>query len=260
MIRTLIQLATAGNATQRQILPDLPHYSRGLPIVTRTACADECSACADGCPTSAIRIQPRGTVSLDRGRCIACSLCTSVCPTGTIAADYRTDVAVTRREDLVLTSRPVEQPASAGKQIWSRSLHVRQVSTGDNATDLEIAAGNNAIFDSSRFGIHYVASPRFADALLVAGPVARAMREPLLRCWEAMAEPRMVIAAGAAAISGVPFDGGYAGADGVDSVLPVSCYIPGNPPHPWYVLHGLLLAMGHPLAVRRGPSRPISRY
>jgi len=59
-----------------------------------------------------------------------------------------------------------------------------------------------------------------------------------------------VIAAGASAISGVPHDGGYAQANGVDSILPVSCYIPGWPPHPWYVLHGLLLAMGHPAAAR----------
>ena len=81
------------------------------------------------------------------------------------------------------------------------------------------------------------------------GPVALAMQEPLRRCYDAMAEPRMVIAVGASAISGAPWDHGYAGANGVDAVLPVTTYVPGNPPHPWYVLHGVLLAMGHPAAL-----------
>ena len=128
------------------------------------------------------------------------------------------------------------------------SLHIREVSTGDNATDLEVSAANNPIFDASRFGIHFVASPRHADALLVTGPVARAMQEPLRRCYEAMAEPRIVIAAGASAISGGLHRDGYAAANGVDAVLPVTTYVPGNPPHPWYLLHGILLAMEDPRA------------
>jgi len=69
------------------------------------------------------------------------------------------------------------------------------------------------------------------------------MGEPLRRCYEAMAEPRVVLAAGAAAISGVPFEGGYAEANGVDAVLPVDVYVPGNPPHPWYLIHGLKTLM-----------------
>jgi Ni,Fe-hydrogenase III small subunit len=141
------------------------------------------------------------------------------------------------------------------RSAFRRSIHIREVSTGDNASDLEVAAANNPIFDASRFGIHFVASPRFADALLVTGPVARAMREPLLRCYEAMSEPRLVIAVGAAAISGGLHGGGYAQADGVDSVLPVAVYVPGCPPHPWYILHGILLAMGHRLAAPPAPSR-----
>src|SRR5439155_16038429 len=87
---------------------------------------------------------------------------------------------------------------------------------------------------------------RFADALLITGPVARAMQEPLRRCWDAMAEPRLVIAVGASAISGGLHRGGYAQANGVDAVLPVAVYVPGHPPHPWYILHGILVAMGHP--------------
>jgi len=127
---------------------------------------------------------------------------------------------------------------------FRRSLHIREVSTGDNASDLEVIAATNAIFDIARFGIHFVASPRFADALLVTGPVGRAMREPLLRCYQAMAEPRIVIAVGTSAISGGLHSGGYAQANGIADILPVSAYVPGDPPHPWSIIHGILLAMG----------------
>ena len=108
---------------------------------------------------------------------------------------------------------------------FRRSIHLREVSTGDNASDLEAAAANNPIFDASRFGIHFVASPRFADALIVTGPVARPMQEPLRHSYDSVAEPRLVIAVGASAITGglhsVP-GGGYAQADGVDAILPVT--------------------------------------
>jgi Ni,Fe-hydrogenase III small subunit len=92
--------------------------------------------------------------------------------------------------------------------------------------------------------VHFVASPRFADALLVTGPVGRAMQEPLRRCYDAMAEPRIVIALGTSAISGGLYSGGYAEANGVSDILPVTAYVPGDPPHPWSLIHGILLAMG----------------
>jgi Ni,Fe-hydrogenase III small subunit len=110
-----------------------------------------------------------------------------------------------------------------------------------------VAATTNPIFDVARFGVHFVASPRFADALIVTGPVGRAMQEPLRRCYHAMAEPRRVIAAGSCAISGGVHRGGYAGANGVEEILPVDVYVPGCPPHPWSIIHGILLAMGRPL-------------
>ncbi|HLK55679.1 MAG TPA: 4Fe-4S binding protein [Chthonomonadaceae bacterium] len=253
MLQTLFQLVKTKSATQRELFPDLPVYSRGLPGVTGSPCqADQgCRLCTDACPTEAIEIVPEpngGRVSLDLGRCIACGGCTAACPTGTLVEDRRTRVAVHRREDLILTNWPVAPPPAPAPLLpgLRRSIHIREVSTGDNASDLEVSAANNPIFDSSRFGIHFVASPRFADALLVTGPVARAMQEPLRRCYDAMAEPRLIIAAGASAISGTPHRGGYAQADGVDAIVPVAAYIPGHPPHPWYILHGILLAMGHP--------------
>jgi Ni,Fe-hydrogenase III small subunit/NAD-dependent dihydropyrimidine dehydrogenase PreA subunit len=246
MIRTLLHLARTGTVTQRELFPDLPEYSRGLPMVTEQPCAGGCSACAEACPTDAIALDDGG-VALDRGRCIACGGCVESCPTGTIVADRRTAVAVRRREDLVLrapaAAPPLPTQSGTRPAPFLRSLHVRSVSTGDNASDLELQASGNPIFDSSRFGVHIVASPRAADCLVVTGPVGRAMKEPLRRCWEAMAEPRLVVAAGASAISGAPHSGGYAEADGVDAVLPVDVYVPGHPPHPWSIIHGLVVAM-----------------
>ncbi len=260
MLDTLFHLFRTGRVTQRPLFPDLPEYSRGLPDLTDAACND-CGACASVCPTRAVSVAGGG-VTLDLGRCLACGECVSNCPTLTIVANRSTRVAVRAREDLILHSprRPASTVSPPSSSLFRRSFHIREVSTGDNASDLEVAASNNPIFDVSRFGVHFVASPRHADALLVTGPVGLAMQEPLRRCLLAVPSPRLVIAAGASAISGVPFNGGYASADGVDATLaamPVEdggsppsadVYIPGHPPHPWYLIHGILLAMGHPAA------------
>jgi len=137
------------------------------------------------------------------------------------------------------------QSAPAPSRRFMRSLHIREVSTGDNASDLEVLASTNAIFDLARFGVHIVASPRYADALLVTGPVGRGMHDALFRCYDAMAEPRLVIAVGVSAISGGLFRDGYAEANGVPNDIPVAAYVPGDPPHPWSIIHGILLVMGH---------------
>jgi len=145
----------------------------------------------------------------------------------------------------VLSNEPEPAEEELPRELaFLRSLNVREVSTGDGASDQEAIASTNSIFDVARYGIHFVASPRFADALLVSGPVGRAMHDPLRRCYDAMAEPKLVIALGASAISGGVFSGGYAEANGVGSILPVDCFIPGDPPHPWSIIHGLLLTMG----------------
>ena len=241
----LFTILRTGIITQRDLFPALSDDANGLPMVTASPCAgNECGRCVSACPTKAISMAGNA-VALDRGRCIGCSACLEVCTSGTIIADRSTRTAVSTREELVLTNRPQPTKVSMLNQLpFRRSMHVREVSTGDNACDLEVLASTNAIFDVARFGIHFVASPRFADALLVTGPVGRAMQEPLRRCYEAMAEPRIVIAVGTSAISGGLHSGGYAKANGVSSILPVCSFIPGDPPHPWSIMHGILLAMG----------------
>lgn len=249
MRHPLLALMRTGVITQRELCPDLPEDATGLPTVTTAPCAGAaCRECVAACPTAAITLTADGAggvVALDRGRCIGCQACIEVCPAGTLVPDRSTRTAASMREALVLSNRPrpaVSAPIPAVP--FRRSLHIREVSTGCNAADLEVLATTNAVFDVARFGIHFVASPRFADALLVTGPVGRAMQEPLRRCYDAMAEPRLVIAAGTSAISGGLHRGGYAEANGVSDLLPVACYIPGEPPHPWSIIHGILLAMG----------------
>lgn len=251
MTNPLLTLLSEGLATQRDPFPDLPFDGAALPAVTAAPCpGTSCGRCTDACPTGAISVgddAQGGAVAVDRGRCITCAGCFTACPSGTLVADRSTRTAVQRREDLVITNRPPASQAGPREQTvkqFSRSLHVREVSTGCNATDLEVAAATNPVFDVARYGVHFVASPRFADALLVTGPVGRAMHQPLERCYRAMAAPRLVIAAGTCAVSGGLHRGAYAQANGVDAVLPVDVYLPGCPPHPWSIIHALLLAMG----------------
>ena len=127
---------------------------------------------------------------------------------------------------------------------FRRSLHIRHVDTGsDGAVEQEIAALLNPYYDMQRLGLFFTASPRHADVLLVTGPVTKPMEGPLRRAYEAMPEPRVVVAAGTDACSGSIWTEPEV-LGGVDRVLPVDVYIPGDPPTPIALLHGLLLASG----------------
>ncbi len=253
MLPALLNYLRGARQTRGPVLPDLMDVNRGLPTLTSSPCIhnEGCTTCADGCVSDAISLSTEDTamVTLDLGKCLACGHCTHACPTGTIAASRITRTAVRQRSNLVLTAGVTSPPAATNmREMFRNSLVVRYVSTGDNATDMEVNACMNPLFDASRFGIQFTASPRFADALLIGGPVPLAMHEPLRATFEAMAHPRLVIAAGMQAVSGGLFTGGYTKADGVGKVLQPDIWIPGNPPHPWMIIHGLLLAMGHPLA------------
>jgi Ni,Fe-hydrogenase III small subunit len=131
------------------------------------------------------------------------------------------------------------------RRLVGRSLRLRQISAGGcNGCEVEANALTNIVFDAGRFGIDFVASPRHADGVLITGPITENMREATLRTYEAMAEPKLVIAAGACAISGGLFRGHAEVCDGLDGLLPVDLYIPGCPPHPVTILDGLLRLLG----------------
>ena len=122
-----------------------------------------------------------------------------------------------------------------------RSLSIRQVDAGScNGCELEIHALNNAFYDLERFGLHFVASPRHADVLLVTGPVTKNMREALKRTYDATPDPKWVIAVGGCAADGGIFSKSYAVVGGVHEVVPVDLRIPGCPPTPTQLLAGLL--------------------
>jgi Ni,Fe-hydrogenase III small subunit len=127
---------------------------------------------------------------------------------------------------------------------FGRSLAIRQVDAGScNGCELEIHALNNPYYDIERFGVHFVASPRHADALLVTGPVSRHMETALRRTWRATPSPKYVIAAGSCACDGGEFGVSYASCGAVENVIPVDVKIPGCPPSPLVLLKGLLAAI-----------------
>ena len=148
-----------------------------------------------------------------------------------IAADSDTASLATRlRERIARTFR--------------RSLQIRHLDVGSsNGCDWEINALLNPVYDLQRFGIDFVASPRQADLLLVTGAVTRHLEPALWATYEATPEPKLVVAVGACACSGGVVADSYATAGGVDRRIPVDVYIPGCPPRPQAILHGLLLAL-----------------
>ena len=138
-------------------------------------------------------------------------------------------------------ARQIDQKA---RRLFGRSLHIREVDAGScNGCELEISALANPYYDMERFGLHFVASPRHADCLLVTGPVTRNMAEPLRRTYEATPDPKIVIAVGDCANNCGVFKDSYAVLGGVDKVIPVNVFVPGCPPEPVEILRGILTAL-----------------
>jgi len=147
-------------------------------------------------------------------------------------------------DDAELTALAARIDVAARRHL-GRSLAIREVDAGScNGCELEINALQNAVYDLERFGLHFVASPRHADVLLVTGPVTKNMRIALERTYEAVPAPKWVIAAGDCAVSGGLFAGSYACVGPVAAVVPVSLEIPGCPPTPTELLRGLLTLLG----------------
>ena len=131
----------------------------------------------------------------------------------------------------------------AKSRLFRRSLHIRHIDTGsDGAVESEIQALTNPYYDLNRLGFFFTPSPRHADIVLVTGAVTREMEIPLRRTLDLVPEPRAVVAAGTAACGG-GLESGARVLGGVDRVVPVDVWVPGDPPSPLSLLHALLLAV-----------------
>lgn len=219
---------------------------RGKPVIGEAACAAGCAACVSVCPSQAVTLEP---VQVDLGRCVLCGDCASVCPSGKIGFSSEVKLATTRRAALMLSAaRPDVDPVQVSTALhrrFGRSLKLRSVSAGGcNGCEMEVNALGNVNFDLGRYGIDFVASPRHADGLVLTGPLTRNMAQALQLCWDAMPEPKLLIAVGACAISG----GVFAQSAALDRQflerIPPTLYVPGCPAHPLTFICGILDLLG----------------
>jgi Ni,Fe-hydrogenase III small subunit/ferredoxin len=233
-----------------QYIPDLrtasPLGFRGKPMIGEAECAAGCNACLAACASQAIHLAP---VQIDLGRCTLCGDCEPACPSTKLTFNNDVKLAATSREALTVSAArpsldPIQVSAALHKR-FGRSLKLRSVSAGGcNGCEMEINALSNVNFDLGRYGIDMVASPRHADALVLSGPITRNMAEALQICWDAIPEPKLVIAVGACAISG----GVFADCDTLDRSFlerfKPSLYVPGCPAHPLTFICGILDLLG----------------
>ncbi len=203
------------------------------------------------CPTGAITIDDQRRLTLDRGRCILCGACVRAAPERLrFKARYQT--AARSRPGLIVAdhdehpaAESIHAPLGELTPALRRSVHVRHIDCGsDGCEEWEIQALWNPYYDIQRLGFFLTAAPRHADVLLVTGGVTAPMRGPLQRTWQVMPEPKALVAVGTDACSGGLSAAGGLVAGGVDAVLPVDVYVPGSPPAPIAIMHGLLLAVG----------------
>lgn len=229
--------------------PPLPDRFRGRPLIDAAKCSGGCRVCADACPTGALSPQDPGRIDL--GKCLFCTDCANACPQQAITYSDNYQLAARNRADLIVPrereSLEVKGAALDArlKKLFGRSLKFRQVSAGGcNACEADSNVLGTVGWDLGRFGIQFVASPRHADGLWVTGPVSQNMALALKKTYDAVSDPRIVIAVGSCAVSGGPYLGHAAVHNGADAVVPVDLYVPGCPPHPLTILDGLLRLIG----------------
>lgn len=230
----------------------------GAPEIDRALCT-LCGDCALRCPSRAVVIDKATTsIGINMDECVFCALCEDICPTGAARMTNAFELAQKDRGLLrvsepaqdcgTMTGETVENVedhlAEKIKKKFGRSLQIREVDAGScNGCDYEANALNNPFNDVERLGIHFVASPRHADMLLVTGCVSRNMELALIKTYNATPDPKLVVAVGACACSGGIFRDAYAARSGIGSILPVDVYIPGCPPRPQAIMYGILKAI-----------------
>ena len=271
MLRIIMNALRTGVVTTRYPAePSVPpDRFRGAPVLRPGSGLPPPAVCPTGALSEHL-VAGRRHVALDLARCVFCGRCAEDPWAGAVAMGRDFELAARCRDDLRievaaddsavpaagLAPDPDAEAARASSEIrrvLGRSLHLRHLDAGScNACDWELAALLNPVYDVRRLGIDFVASPRHADGVVVTGSVTRNLETAVRRTFEAIPDPRIVIAVGACAASGGIVGKGYASAGGVDRVLPVDVYIPGCPPRPEAIIFGILVAVGR-LSARRLP-------
>ncbi len=247
----LIPVEALSNTCEGSRMPDV-HPALLTPEIARRV--------TEICPTAAFTTREEGDqieLRLSYGECIGCGRCIEVGHGAIKAAQVFPWTGVSKQRLIrrwsvndraeIIVSSP--EPEEARKKIYSllgRAMNIRQLDPGSCiGCEAEITALTNPHYDLERFGIHFVASPKHADMLLVTGPVTRNMVEAVKLTYEAVPAPKLVVAVGACGCSGGVFAGSHAVIGPVDTVIPVDAYIPGCPPTPAMLVSGILRVLHH---------------
>lgn len=217
---------------------DIPGGWPGLPVVAGR-CPDDCLTCLKVCPVGAIDIVD-GILVIDYKRCLFCRRCVSGCPAGVLQweSDFRTAFSARAGQPL--------------RRFSHSSIFIRHVDAGACECCLwEAGAVAHPHYDLHRLGFFFVTSPRHADILLVSGPVTVNMAKALEKTYLAMPQPKKVVALGGCACGGAMFGQVYATPFRLEEIMPVDVFIPGCPPPPLGILHGLLVAAGRAVEATR---------
>ena len=198
-------------------------------------CCSGCGQCAAACPVQAVAME-QGRPQIDYHKCLCCGRCVEACAAKALGHSNKERLA-----DILSDSQ-----AEVGQTVTAklgRSLHVRHLDAGScNACDFEMGATSNPVYDLHRYGIAFVASPRHADMLMVTGVVTRNLEQALRMTYEAMPEPRLVMACGTCAAGGATYGATYAIVGKAADVVPVDIAVPGCPPRPSAMLVALCAA------------------
>mgnify|MGYP003585075565 CR=1 FL=1 len=228
------KIISTGTVTERWDKDVPPGSFRGELVLDQSRC-HSCGLCVTACPVAAITMNGK-VPDVDHRPCLFCGRCVLACPAQALSHTINDRLAAWTVPE---KGQRLEEKI---KRKLGRSLAIRHVDAGScNACDWEMTHLTNPVYDIQQYGIDFVASPRHADLLMVTGTVTRNLLQALVMTYDATPAPRLVMAVGSCAAAGRTYGSSYAIVGSVDTILPVDVYVPGCPPRPQALLHGLML-------------------